>query len=302
MEVESLHILVEVARAGSFAAVARARGLDPSSVSRTVAALETELGARLFQRSTRALSLTEAGERYLGTVAPLLEGLDEAREALRAEPRDPVGTVRLTASVAFGEMLLAPLLPAIRARFPRLRLELILADANLDLVAERIDVAIRLAPTYRADVIGAKLFPTRYRVVASRAYLAKRGAPVRPAELTGRSCILSAVPEFRSRWLFRPAGASATEPEEVLVRGDLVSSNAIVLRAAVRGGLGPALLADWLVADDLATGRLVDLFPDHAVTATSFETAAWLLYPSRQHLPARVRHVIDFLKSELARA
>ncbi len=295
MDLELLRIFAEVARRGSFAEVARGRDVDASVISRRIAALEAELGARLLQRTTRSMALTEAGELFLSRVAPLIEELDQARDEIAATRKDPVGTVRLTASIAFGEICLAPLLPRLRARFPRVRLELILTDQNLDLLAERIDLAIRLAPSYRADVIGVKLFDTRYRVVASPDYIARAGAPSRPSELAARNCVLFTLPEFRTRWRFR----SGDGIEEVPVRGDLVISNALMLKHAALDGLGPALLADWTIAADLQAGRLVDLFPHHDVAAASFETAAWLLYPSRVHLPFRTRATIDFLRQEL---
>lgn len=295
MDIDTLRLLTEVARAGSFAAVARARGVEPSSISRAILALEAELGARLLQRTTRAMRLTEAGERYVAEVAPLIRRLDAAREALGADDAEPSGALRVTASVAFGETLLAPLLPAFQAEFPRVTLELVLSDANLDLVSDRIDLALRLAPSYRADVIGVKLFPTRYRVVAAPAYIAATSACPAPASLTEHACVLSAVPEFRTRWLFRRGDAI----DEVLVKGALVSSNAVVLRAAAVAGLGPALLADWLIRGQLASGELIDLFPEHDVTGTTFETAAWLLYVSRDHLPRKVRRAIDFFRDRL---
>ncbi|MBV8428653.1 MAG: substrate binding domain-containing protein, partial [Hyphomicrobiales bacterium] len=206
------------------------------------------------------------------------------------------GTLRLTASVAFGQIGLVRLLPAFHAAFPRLRLELLLTDANLDLVQDRVDLAIRLAPSYRADVIGVKLFATRYRVVASPAYIEREGAPKAPTDLSTRSCVLFALPEFQSRWLFRRNKKTVDVP----VDGTFVISNALALRQAALDGLGPALLADWLIGEDIAAGRLIDLFPAHEVAATSFETAAWLLYPSREYVPRKIRVTIDFLRQQLA--
>ena len=298
MEIDSLRLLIDVARRGSFAAVARERGVDPSSVSRPIAGLEAELGARLLQRTTRAMTLTEAGEAYVAAIAPLVDGLDDAREALASAPSALTGALRITASVAFGETLVAPLIQALREELPKVRLELVLSDTNLDLVADRIDIALRLAPSYRADVIGVKLFPTRYRVVASPGYLERARKIILPGDLVGHDCVLSALPEFRTRWLFRQGAAA----EEVFVDGGLVSSNALVLRLAAVAGLGPALLADWLIEAQLASGELIDLLPAWEVAATNFDTAAWLLYPSREHLPKRIRVAIDFLRRHLARA
>ncbi len=295
MDIVSLRLFVDVAQRHSFSAVARDRAIDPSSVSRAVAALEAELGTRLFQRTTRTLALTEAGELYLARVAPLVEELERARDDVASARTDPAGTIRLTASVAFGQMRVVPLLAAFGAAFPRLELELILSDANVDLVADRIDLAIRLAPSYRADVIGVKLIPTRYRVVASPGYNNREDLPGTPEALSHRECLRFNLPDYRTRWLFR----RNSKVTEVPVGGRIVISNALALRSAALSGLGPALLGDWLVRDDLAAGRLVDLFPDHDVAATTFDTAAWLLYPSKEHLPSKVRAVIDFLRKEL---
>jgi DNA-binding transcriptional LysR family regulator len=295
MDLELLRTFDAVARRRSFAAVARERNVDPSLVSRGVAALEAELGVRLLQRTTRSMVLTEAGELFLARLAPLLEELDQAFDEGVATRKEPVGTVRLTASLSFSEVCLAPLLKPFRDAFPRLRLELILSDENLDLLTERIDLAIRLAPSFRADVVGVKLFDTHYRVVASSDYVRRAGMPAKPNDLSGRDCILFTLPEFRTRWLFRDAHGI----EEVPVLGSLEISNALTIKRAALDGLGPALLADWTVAADLQAGRLVDLFPRYQVAATSFETAAWLLYPSREHLPFKVRAAIAFLRQRL---
>ncbi len=296
MDTETLRLFIEVVQQRSFAAVARDRDLDPSSVSRAIAALESELDVRLFQRTTRAMTLTEVGEHFFNRLEPLISDIARIREELASLRADPIGTLRLSASVAFGQIVLVPLLSQFQAVFPKLKLELILTDTNLDLVADRIDLAIRLAPSYRADVIGSKLFVTRYRAVASAAYLDREGAPDHPSELAGRSCLLFALPDFRSRWIFR----DQTTPFEVPVQGNIVASSALALRQAALDGLGPALLADWLIEEDLARGELIDLFPTFDVTATSFDTAAWLLYPSRTFMPLKVRGTIDFLRAQLS--
>ncbi|MFG1372240.1 LysR substrate-binding domain-containing protein [Xanthobacter oligotrophicus] len=297
MDTAQLRIFVHVARRGSFAAAARDLDMDASAVSRAVAALEAELDARLMHRTTRTMSLTEAGLAYLARVEPILDELDRARDEVASARAEPVGTLRLTASVAFGEACLMPLLPEMRMRFPHLKLDLILTDANLDLAAERIDMALRLAPDVRADVIGVKLFATRYRVVASPDYCAREGTPRMPQEVEKHPAIVFGLPDFRLRWLFRRDG----RVEEVPVRGDIAISSGLAIRHAARDGLGLALLPDWLVGPDLASGRLIDLFPDHDITATSFDTAAWLIYASRRYTPQKVRLVTKFLRERLGR-
>jgi DNA-binding transcriptional LysR family regulator len=295
MDTDDLAIFLEVARRGSFAAVARDRAVDPSAISRAVAGLEAALGARLFQRSSRIMTLTEAGELYLARLPAVMEDLARMRDEAASMRSDPVGVLRMTASVAFGQCRLVPLLDAFRDRFPRLKLELLLTDSPLDLVAERIDLAIRLGVTIRADVIGVRLMPTRYRVVASPGYLSRHGMPDVPRALQHRACLLLALPEYRTRWIFRDASGD----EDVSVTGQFVISSPVALQMAAREGLGPALLPDWLIDDDCRDGRLVDLFPGYEVTATTFDTAAWLLYPSRAYLPRKTRSAMDFFRAAL---
>lgn len=208
MDVEALKMLRDIARTGSFTAAARERNLEPSSVSRAIAGLERSLGFRLFQRSTRQVALSEAGALYLARVRTVLDDLDTAEEEARALSRGPTGVLRLTASVTFGVTLIMPLLPDLRAAMPHVGLELEFTDQNLDLIADRIDLAIRLAPSYRGDVVGVKAFDVRYRVCAAPAYLAAAPPLARPGDLSAHRCVLFSLPQFRSRWLFRdPAGA-----------------------------------------------------------------------------------------------
>ncbi|MCU0761310.1 MAG: LysR family transcriptional regulator [Steroidobacteraceae bacterium] len=297
MDLKTLDVFLDVARAGSFAAVAHARDLDPSSVSRAIADLETDLGVRLFQRSTRRLALTEAGDVFLGRVEPLAEELRRARDAAVQVSGAPRGRLRLTASVTFGQRCLLPRLPEFRRRYPDLALECLFTDANLDLVADRIDLAVRLAPAIEGDLVASKLMDTRYRVVAAPAYLDRSPPLERPADLQAHRCLRFTLGAYRTRWLFRDAqGAIETVP----VDGDLTLSPAGALREAALLGLGPALLPDWLIDEDLAGGRLRQLFPGWAATATTFDTAAWAVYPSRAFLPQKVRVAIDFLRESLA--
>ena len=298
MDFETLRLFQDVAHRLSFAAVAEMRGLDPSSVSRAIGQLERTLGTRLFHRTTRRMTLTEAGTGFLQRAGRILEEFDEAMEDMRSGEAGPVGRLRLSASVAFGERVLVPRLGAFRRLYPNLRLDLMLSDANLDLIAEGIDLSIRLGPPLRGDLIVSRLFDTRYRVCASPDYL--RAAPPleTPAHLTAHRCVVFTMPHFRSDWIFRDAKG---RDEAIAVEGDLTISSALSLRSAALAGAGPALLADWLIGEDLDAGRLVDLFPEHDVTATTFDTAAWLVYPSRAYLPQKVRVMIDFLRVQLPR-
>jgi DNA-binding transcriptional LysR family regulator len=298
MDAQHLRLFVEVTRKGGFAAVARDAEVDPSYVSRSIAALENELGVRLFQRTTRKLSLTEAGHLYLARVAPLVDELEHARDEALAISRGASGTLRMTTSFSFGLQALTPLLPEFRARHPQLKVELLMTDANLDLVDDRIDLAVRLGGSFSGDAVVSKLMTTRYMVCASPGYLKQYGCPAQPQDLMRHACLLLSLPEFRNAWHFKNARG---EVVDVQVQGDMVISNLLAHRQCATQGLGPALLSDWIAEEALAKGELVDLFPNYQVTATSFDTGVWLLYPSRNYLPHKVRVMMDFLKENFSK-
>lgn len=293
MNTRALTLFAEVAHHGSFAQVAKMRDIDPSSVSRAIGGLEADLGLRLFQRTTRAMRLTEAGELYLARAMPLIAELERIGVEARKIRTTPAGTLRLTASVTFGQRRIVPLLGVFRRRYPDIHVECLFTDANVDLVGERIDLAVRLAPAITGDVVVSKLMDTRYRVVASPAYLATADAIGAPDDLVAHPCLMFHLPGYRNAWRFRARdGAERSVP----VTGPLTLSPAGSVRDAALGALGPALLADWLIEDDLAAGRLVDVLPEWQASATDFDTAAWLVYPSRSYLPAKTRVTIDFLR------
>jgi DNA-binding transcriptional LysR family regulator len=295
VNIADLETLLVVIRLGSFAAAARELHVDPSSVSRTVAALESELGTRLFQRSTRQLAMTEAGSVLAQRLGPLLEELEQVRHAAVDSSAEVRGTLRVTVSNAFGLKRIVPLLPAFCRAHPALGVDLILSDTLLDLVAERIDVAVRLGALHDSNLIALPLLKTRYRVVASVGWLRLRGEPPRtPEDLADCECLSFSMPGFRDRWLFRPGAGGARTA--VAVKPRVLMTNGLALLEGTLAGLGVSLLPDWLVGDDLAAGRLVDLFPEHDVAAIDAPTGAWILYPSRSYVPAKVRTFVDFVR------
>lgn len=295
MDDQLLRTTLLVARAGSFAAAARETGVDPSSISRQVAALEDALGIRIFARTTRRLDLTEAGRLYLDHAAPALEAMDEAADIARDVMSEPSGLLRVTSSVAFGERWLIPRLVSFRDAYPRIDLDLVLTDAVTDLAAEGIDLALRLGPRHETGaMVAAKLFDTRYRVVASPGYLERTGHPKTPEDLAQHDGLLFRLPGFRTAWRFR--SVARKETAQALPRATLMISNALAIRRAALSSMGVALMADWTITDDLATGTLVDLFPEWEVSAGQFDSAAWIAYPSRAYVPARLRVFIDHLR------
>jgi DNA-binding transcriptional LysR family regulator len=295
MDTSSLEIFVEVVRRGSFAAVARDRELDPSAVSRTIRSLETELGGRLFQRTTRRLALTEAGAVFFDRIVPVVDDLARARVSVAEMNGRPAGTLRVTTSVSLGERCLVPMLPRFMELYPELAIDLNLNDTMIDIVAERYDMAIRLGRLADSALVASRLAPTRYVVAASPGYLAVHEPITSPGDLRRHSCLLFPYAGFRSRWVFRDRSG---ELSEVPVRGRTMISSAIGLEHCALAGMGVTLLAEWLIGEHLRAGRLVKLFDDHDVTPApaNFDTAIWFVYPSRAQMPLKVRVFSDFVR------
>ncbi|HEU4403865.1 MAG TPA: LysR family transcriptional regulator [Polyangiaceae bacterium] len=296
MDVRDLATFVDVMRRGSFAAVARDRHVAPSSVSRSIAALEGALGARLFQRTTRKLSPTEAAVAYFERVAPLLDELERAGQLAVDSAEAPRGTLRVTAPVTFAQLNLTPLLPEFARRHPDLAFELLLTDASLDLVQERVDVAVRMGRLADSSLIAHRLCAMAYTLCASPAYLRRRGRPQEPADLARHDCLVYPVPGYGVRWRFRPEGGG--DVIEVPVRGRVSASNGVALRQCAVAGMGIALTPRWNVARELCEGALVALLPGYEATVSEFGLSAWALYPSARYVPRKVRAFVDFLKQK----
>ncbi len=298
MEISVLRIFIEVMRQGSFAAVARERNIDPSSVSRSISGLEQELGVRLFQRTTRKLSPTEVGIIYFNRIEPLIEEMQRAVELITEVSGQPKGTLKVTASVSFGLKCIVPLLAEFGMLYPELSVDLLLTDSRVDLLTERVDLAIRLGQLRDSTLIAQKLMSTRYLVCASPGYLKQWGQLNQPEEITQHNCLLFPFAGFRSRWIFKD---SQGEISEIPVSGRNIISNAIGLQQCAIAGMGLALLPHWLVNEDLEAGKLIKVLPNYDVTATDFDTLAWLVYPSRTYVPLKVKVFIDFLKKHLSK-
>lgn len=291
MELDRLSIFLDVYRANGFAPVARARNIAPSTVSRAISSLEESLGVLLFTRTTRSLSPTEAGIAFRARISPLVEEL----EAASADARDQIsgvrGRLRITASVSYGHAVLAPRLKSFRRLYPHLGLDLILSDNVIDLVSERIDVAIRLGALEDSALVAMKLQDMTYRLAASPEYLADRPAIRSPEDILDHALISFSYEAFRTFWTFKRDGEKIDLPIEPA----LTVTNASTIAECTRQGMGLGILADWMCQDDLATGRLVEVFPHWQVSGRTPESSIWLVYPTRKYLPAKVSHFRDWL-------
>ena len=295
MDVDDLKKFCRVAQLGSIAAAARAEASEASTVSRKIAALEAQLGTRLFQRTTRKLSLTEAGEIFLSRILPVVDEVAAAREAALATVEQPRGMLRVTASNAYGEAVVAPLLAGFCAQYPRIEIDLLLSDALVDLIAQQVDVALRLGPRPTGDLIVSKVKTIERRLVASQGYLSSVPQVDQPEDIAAHVCLPTTNSPQTPLWLFR----RNLENIELVVPAKIRTSNTLALRQLVRDGVGISLLPEWSVDEDIESGRLVQLLPSWKVSAGAQESAVWIAYPSRAYLPLKTRKFIDFFREQI---
>jgi DNA-binding transcriptional LysR family regulator len=285
---QSLVAFARVVEAGSFARAADRLDLSVSAVSRHVADLESHLGARLLNRTTRRLSLTESGQAFYERCVQLLADLEEAEEAVTAGAIVPRGTLRMTASISFGAGYLAPAIAEFRQRHPQLRFDIELSDRAVDLVDERIDVAIRIGGIGSQALIGRRIGTAQMVCCASPSYLARHGTPRTPADLADHACLTYEYSSDGNLWRFTDA---AGESHDVKVTGFAHSNNGAMLAALAVAGVGVTVEPDFILAPDVRAGRLVRILRDYAPPTINIHA----VYPSRRHLSAKVRGFIDFL-------
>lgn len=287
LSLDVLQVFVRIAETGSFSAAARDLGLSKSAASKKLAALEDRLGARLFNRTTRRLSLTEAGSDFLERAQRILAELEEAEQAAGRLTDEPRGVLRVNAPMSFGIRHVAPALADFMMRYPDLAVTLDLDDRRVSLIEEGYDVAVRIADLPDSSLVARKLAPARRVVCASPAYWAERGIPAHPRELARHNCLIYAYLPAQNDWRFHGPGGTVT----VRVNGNLKANNGDVLREAALAGLGVCLAPTFLVGDDIRAGRLqavLDAFADESL-------AIYAVYPHRRHLSAKVRAFVDFL-------
>ena len=290
----ALKMFVETVDAKGFSAAARRLQLATSSVTRALDGLESSLGAVLLNRSTRQVTVTEAGAAYYRHARGILEAVEEA-DAMIADRGDlPVGQLRVSIPVAFGRRCIAPYLGAWLAAHPQLELEVTLTDDIVDLLTARIDVSVRLGGAAVYDnVIAREMGRFRRRVVATAAYLARHGTPETPMDLVEHRCLRFSYGARDQVWTFRHGEASEIVP----ITGHFRSNNTEVLLEVLRADGGIALLPDWLVDDDIASGRVTALFGDWDVHPDQSMSVVSALYLPNQRGSRRVAAFLAFLQT-----
>jgi DNA-binding transcriptional LysR family regulator len=291
--VTSMAVFRAVAELGGFARAARHLGLSNAAVSKHVAVLERDLGVRLLQRTTRAVSLTAIGRAYLERAARILDELAALDAEVRADRDEPRGLLKISAPNSWGMVALSPALPALFARWPALEVDLSLTDRFVDLVEEGYDIALRGAVHLPDSSLVAVPIARYARVlVASPSYLRRRGTPRHPAELQHHVCFRHARTRDCDRWTLSGPGGE----ESVSVRGPLTVDNSLALRGALLGGVGIALTPIFIVEADMRAGRLRTVLPgwnaEHLVLSA--------VYPATRGLSARVRAFLDFLRERFS--
>jgi DNA-binding transcriptional LysR family regulator len=290
----ALRAFVEVAESGGFSSAARRLDLAASSVVRSVDALEESLGTVLFNRTTRQVTLSDAGTTYYTRAKKLLDDLADADASVSDREGEPSGPLRVSVPVAFGSRLIAPYIASFLSSYPKIELDVRLSDSIVDLVAERIDVAIRLGEAASmADVVSKRLDTFKRCVVASPDYVLARGHPALPDALADHECLRFTYGAEPQVWTFSRDGTDT----RVAIRGRLKANSSEVLREAVLGGAGIALLPDWLVRADIAAGRLTELFAEFDSRPNDAQAVVNALYLPNQRGSRRVGAFIDFVSS-----
>lgn len=294
-ELESIAAFVAVADHTSFVSAGRVLNRDPTVVSRRVQALETRLGVRLLERSTRRVTLTEAGSAYLLRVRPILRDLMAAeREAMAFAAGVPRGRLRIAAPGTFGRMWLVPLLAEFIHLYPAVTLDVSFSNRFVDLIGEGFDVAVRLGVLPDSRLIARKIGNRRRLVFAAPAYLEQHGEPDTPEALSRHACLIfSGLSPSPDHWQFWDAAGVIRSAH---VTGPLVSDDAEALVAAAVAGLGIMLATDWLVGRELASGRLVPILRDWSVAD---DGAIYVVTPSSDGVPSKTRALADFVTDRM---
>ncbi|MEO8358566.1 MAG: LysR family transcriptional regulator [Vicinamibacteria bacterium] len=291
----ALKAFKEVATLGGFSKAARRMSVATSSVTRLIDSLEQSLGTPLLTRTTRKVTLTDTGVTYLEHVSRLLAELDDADDSVADTGTEPVGPLRVSMPVTYGRLFFGPRIASFLETYSRVTLDLVLSNLNVDLTTERIDLAVRIGESWKQpNLIVKKLGEQHLFVVASQEYLARRGVPSDPRTMRDHEC-MRVSNQVGQRWTFQRGSVM----EHVEVTGRLAVNSSGVLREAALDGHGIALLPEWLVSDDIRTGRMRRLFEDYSVNPEEETASVYAAYlPNRQH-SRKVQALLAFLQQQI---
>lgn len=283
----SMKVFATVVEAGSFAAASDRLNLSRAMVSKHVAHLESHLGTRLLNRTTRRLSLTESGSSYFERCQSILQDIADAELATTELTSVPRGTLRLTAPLVFGVLHIAPLLADYLALHPEAKLDFTLDDRNVDLVNEGYDLAIRIGNLTDSTLVARRFATDTLAVCGSPDYFRRRGRPTVPQDLSAHTCLAYTYGDSATEWHFTGNDGE----HRILISGSVRANNGDLLRVAALGGAGIIMQPRFLVGADLREGRLEAVLTGYKLR----ELGIYAVYPSRRYLPSKVRSFIDFL-------
>jgi DNA-binding transcriptional LysR family regulator len=283
--ISDLEIFARVARTGNMSAAGREMGLSPAVISKRISQLEDRLGARLFQRTTRHLTLTETGAGYFKRVVDILSLCEEAEDFVSRRNTKPCGTLKATMPATFARKHIAPYLDGFLARYPGIELDLHLTDSYIDIIREGFDLAIRIGELEDSSLVARKIAPDHRYIVASPAYLEKHGVPKCLADLDGHNCLSAGAQDV---WrLEGPEGQ-----RHLRTNGNIRCNSGELVREALRAGLGLGLRSTWDIGPELAAGELQVVLPQYR---GSSNVAIYVVYPCREFMPSKVNVLIEFL-------
>jgi DNA-binding transcriptional LysR family regulator len=288
----AMQTYAKVVELGSFAAAAEKLGEARSVVTRQIAFLERKYGVRLLNRTTRKLSLTDAGQAFYDRIRPILAEVHELELALQTEDRHPTGRLRVSAPVSFGILHLGPAIAEYLQAFPEVFIDLDLNDRVVDLIEEGYDVAIRIGALQDSTLVARALAPQELIACAAPSYLDRHGAPKRPEDLKAHRCLQYAYMSSGNEWRFQKDG----KIHAVRVAASLRANNGDVLRTAALAGHGIILQPGFLIGADIDAGRLVPLLTDYQHPPINM----YAVYPHRRYLSAKVRTFVDFLEDRFS--
>lgn len=288
-QLTGMAVFAKVVEAKSFSAAAQRLGISKSAVSKQVARLERSLKARLLNRTTRRLSLTEVGAAFYEHCARMLAEAEAAELAVSRLHAEPRGVLKVTVPAAFGHLHIAPAIPDFIARHPDVAVQIVMNDRTVDLVEEGFDVAIRMTHEQAPNVVARRLAPVRWAVCAAPGYLKQHDTPRAPRDLDRHNCLFYSFLESSSEWRF----ASKAGETAVRVTGNFTVNNSEALREAVLKGLGIALLPTFTVGADLRERRLQQVLGDYRAHGT-FGSDVYAVYLPTRYLSPKVRAFVDF--------
>lgn len=291
-QIIAMRFFTRVVQTGSFSAVARESGISQSSVSKNLAALEAKLGARLLTRTSRKLNLTEVGCDYYERCLPILMEIDEAEATVRSMTINPAGVLRVNVPVSFGQRHVIPRMPEFMRAYPNIKIDIMLLDRQVDLVAEGVDVAIRIGILDDSSLIARRLGDSPRLLVASKSYLQKHGRPNHPDELKNFDCLVYSLLGTGNIWHFMHQGKKIS----VAVKGNFQANNSDAVRQMALAGGGIMALPKWMSHPYIENGELELLLTEY--TPQAFPIQA--VYPQNRYVPSKVRSFVSFMQQSFA--